>query len=57
MLTTNELERYDRQIMIKGGGEEGQERPKLRALWSFNRRRVENEHKDKYSFVYEAFYQ
>ncbi len=24
MLSTNELERYDRQIMIKGFGEEGQ---------------------------------
>ncbi len=29
MLTTYELERYDRQILIKGFGEEGQERPKL----------------------------
>jgi len=28
MLTTNELERYDRQIMIKGFGEEGQEKLK-----------------------------
>ena len=28
MLTTNELERYDRQIMIRGFGEEGQERLK-----------------------------
>jgi molybdopterin/thiamine biosynthesis adenylyltransferase len=32
MLIINELERYDRQIIIKGlgeEGEEGQERPKL----------------------------
>ena len=28
MLTTNELERYDRQIMIRGFGEEGQEKLK-----------------------------
>ena len=28
MLTTNELERYDRQILIKGFGEEGQEKLK-----------------------------
>jgi thiamine pyrophosphate-dependent acetolactate synthase large subunit-like protein len=28
MLTTNERERYDRQIMIKGFGEEGQEKLK-----------------------------
>ncbi len=28
MLTTNELERYDRQIMIKGFGGEGQEKLK-----------------------------
>ena len=28
MLTTDELERYDRQIMIRGFGEEGQEKLK-----------------------------
>ncbi len=29
MLTTDELERYDRQIIIREFGEEGQERPRL----------------------------
>ncbi len=29
MLTTDELERYDRQIIIREFGEEGQERPQL----------------------------